>query len=203
MNQNKKEASDLKIIIVVSIASWIERASIETSNKRTSTCCCSSAAEDSLCNSSSSSIIIVVVGVTATDSSCCHRQRRLRRHRHRHHHSFTTPSCAFPISEQMMETTRRKDERETERKRKKTRREREGEKKNEGNFCLHVVASFFGWFGTISKKIKQPTVPTRSVCVHVCAKSFVLSPPPSTNGRYSSFAFLTDFVLQRRLSTIF
>lgn len=168
-----------------------ERASSETSNKRKSMCCCSSAAEDSLC--SSSSIIVVVVVVTATDSSCCHRRRRLRR-RHRHHHSSTTvPSCIFPISEQMMETTRRKDERERGRERKRDEKEKENrKKKNEGNFCM-LLLLFLGWFGTISKKIKQPTVPTRSVCVHVCAKSFVLS-PPSTNGRYSSVAFwLTSF----------
>lgn len=46
-----------------------------------------------------------------------------------------------------------------------------------------------GWFGTISKKIKQPTVRLRSVCVHACQILRSLSSPPRIVSLFFSVSF--------------
>lgn len=69
----------------------------------------------------------------------------------------------------MMETTRKKDEREREGRRKRKQNETEMQnRKKEWRRFLCVVASFLTGSALLPKKIKQPTIRPRSVCVHAC-----------------------------------
>jgi len=98
-----------------------------------------------------------------------------------------------------METTRKRDERERERGTKGKRTRCRIEKKEWRRF-LRVVASFSGWFGTISKKNKTADYSSSlRMCACVPDPSFFLHPPQMVV--ILLCLIWTDFVLP--LSSIF